>query len=294
MTGCVQAEEANDFLRLGIRQSRREGLRARVQGTDVKSIAELAVVLPVLVLHPENQTLLTGSPALRRAFLDWGCFYLERDFLPTWRRYQRALAQRNAAIRKGGRVGLVTAWNSELTEAAQDIDRIRADMVDRLAELVGGLFSRLFGEAFSIGLKYRRGWREDRPLSEALDADIERDRRLGNTHSGPHRAELEIEINGRPAAAVASRGQIKALTTSMILALAGVYGESMGRAAILLIDDLPAELDEERRTRLMDFLASSPYQSFVTTTDPSLLGSIPGNHRTFHVEQGQVYQSDTP
>lgn len=294
VTGRIHQQDLAETLHLGVRRSRRDGLKTRIQGRDANGIAELAEVFPVLVLHPESQSLLTGSPAIRRAFLDWGGFYVEDHFLSAWRRYQRALSQRNTSIRCGERVSLITAWNTELSETTLTIDRVRTRLADEIGLRLGDTFEKLFGQAYTIKLNYRQGWKEGRTLTESLDADLDRDRKLGNTHSGPHRAELDIEIDGEPVAAVASRGQVKTLTIAMIFSLAEVYGAITGRTAVLLVDDLPAELDQERRARLMGLLSSMPNQAFITTTDFGLLRPLSGEYRMFHVEQGRVSQSDNP
>ena len=81
----------------------RTGIEARFAGRPVGSLAELATVLPVQVIDPEVHRLVEGGPQERRRYLDWGVFHVEPNFLEHWRRYQRALRQRNAALRPGSR-----------------------------------------------------------------------------------------------------------------------------------------------------------------------------------------------
>ena len=79
---------------LGLRFSR-DGIEARYSGRPVAGLAELATVLPVQAIDPEVHRLIEGGPQERRRFVDWGVFHVEPSFVDHWRRYQRALRQRN-------------------------------------------------------------------------------------------------------------------------------------------------------------------------------------------------------
>jgi DNA replication and repair protein RecF len=83
---------------LGMRLGR-DGMEARVSGRPVSGLAELATVLPAQAIDPEVHRLVEGGPQERRRFVDWGVFHVEPSFVDHWRRYQRALRQRNAALR---------------------------------------------------------------------------------------------------------------------------------------------------------------------------------------------------
>src|SRR5262245_17080420 len=85
---------------LGV-EAARDGLRARVEGRNVTSLAEMAIALPVQSIDPDVHRLIEGGPAERRRFVDWGVFHVEPQFVGSWRRFQRALKQRNAASRSG-------------------------------------------------------------------------------------------------------------------------------------------------------------------------------------------------
>jgi DNA replication and repair protein RecF len=104
----------------------REGIEARAGGERIASLAELAGVMPVQAIDPEVHRLVEEGPQERRRYLDWGVFHVEPNFVDHWRRYQRALRQRNAALRAGQPASVVRAWNPELVEARRRIrDRRR-------------------------------------------------------------------------------------------------------------------------------------------------------------------------
>src|SRR5512135_3824927 len=80
---------------VGVRYTR-DGFEARSAGQPVRSLAELATLLPVQAIDPEVHRLVEEGPQERRRYLDWGVFHVEPRFVDSWRRYQRALKQRNA------------------------------------------------------------------------------------------------------------------------------------------------------------------------------------------------------
>ena len=111
--------EAGESIRpVGVRYSR-EGFEARAAGDRIGSLAELATILPVQAIDPEVHRLVEEGPQERRRYLDWGVFHVEPRFVEQWRRYQRALKQRNAALRAESPEQVVRAWDPELVESGR-------------------------------------------------------------------------------------------------------------------------------------------------------------------------------
>lgn len=261
---------------------------ARAAGRPVRSQAELAKWLPVLLLTPDSHRLLDAGPRHRRRFLDWGCFHRDEGFLEGWRRYQRALRHRNAALRSHAPANLVRAWDPELAAAGQEVHRVRqsymADLEQRLIPLASGLMQRA-----DLLLSYQRGWSTVPELLQALEFSFDRDRQLGFTRVGPHRADFTVQLENRRVAGRISRGQQKMLILALTMAQAELFRERTGRRCLLLVDDLPAELDSENRQRVLTALSSQAVQCFVTSIDIDLMavGEWRGAHR-FHLRNGEL------
>jgi DNA replication and repair protein RecF len=274
---------------VGIERTARE-LTARIGGVPTRSLAELARQTPVLLLNPDSHRLLEDGPQQRRRFMDWGLFHAEPGFFDAWRRYGAALRHRNAALRSGAVHRVVGAWDGELATAAVILDRLR----ETFCEALGGVLERLAGETLGAGgvqVDYRRGWPLEPPergFAEWLRNGRDQDRQQGHTRIGPHRADFAIRIAGRPPAEALSRGQQKLLVIALVLAQAELYRRHVGDACILLIDDLPAELDPDNRVRVMRALAALDTQLFVTAIEPGLLDIAAGwDMRTFQLLQGE-------
>ncbi|HSC48236.1 MAG TPA: DNA replication/repair protein RecF [Gammaproteobacteria bacterium] len=265
-----------------------KGLEARIAGEPAQSLAQLAERLPVQLFDAGAHQLIEGGPRHRRQFLDWGVFHVEPAFLTAWRRYQRALKQRNTLLRQRAGEDLLKTWEPELAEAGSLLDQSRRRYLADLESLVLEWASRLLGGT-ELSVQYQRGWTEGRTLEEALALGRPRDREQGVTQAGPHRAELLIQVGGMPAAQRVSRGQQKVLAGALLLAQAMFLHRSTGRDCVLLLDDLAAELDTHHQGRFQELVRESQAQVFLTSVEPERVGRWP-EARMFHVEQGKIRQ----
>jgi DNA replication and repair protein RecF len=264
-----------------------DGIVARYAGRPVSGLAELATLLPVQAIDPEVHRLIEGGPSERRRFLDWGVFHVEPRFVDQWRRFQRALRQRNAALRSGNSESVVRAWDPELVEAGTVVAGFRAEYLKRLAPHVSIAAERLLSETLELSLS--QGWSAERELGDAIAASWGRDRERGLTHVGPHRADLSVRFKGAAARERISRGQQKLAAAALLLGQIACDAEQGASIAALLVDDPAAELDAGNLERLLQLIVGLPAQLFVTALDPSnsALQLLPKGH-AFHVEHGKV------
>ncbi len=287
----VQGPAGTPSYPAGIRKTQGETL-VRIRGRKATGLAELARELPVLAIHPESHVLVAGPPGQRRAFLDWGAFHREPDFQGVWQRYRRLLQQRNAALRAGGDLRQLKAWDEALAEEGEYLDALRRAYLEVLRAGLAEL-GRDWPTAGALDSEYRRGWPENQSLGEALSRNLARDRGAGFTHVGPHRAEVIWRLDERAAADVASRGQQKTLVIMLKLAQARVLKAEKGGAPLMLVDDLPSELDTAHRDRVMGLLRALETQVFVTAIEAGDV-DVTGwaDSRMFHVEHGRVSKPD--
>jgi DNA replication and repair protein RecF len=262
------------------------GLQARIAGAPAQSLAELTERLPVQLLDSSAHQLIEGGPRHRRQFLDWGTFHVEQGFLPAWRRYQRALKQRNTALKQKAPEALLKTFEPDLTQAGTVLDQYRRDYLAQLEPVAVDWARRLLGPV-DLGLRYLRGWGEGKTLEEVLAGNRNVDREQGVTRSGPHRAEMAIEIGGAPAVQQVSRGQQKVLSGALLLAQAAYLRQSSGRQCVLLLDDLAAELDRGHLGRFLELVRETEAQVFLSSVDKERLPAWEDT-RLFHVEHGKI------
>lgn len=269
--------------RVGLEVSRSEGLSIRVDGSP-GARADLARALPVQILDPASHELVSGPPAGRRQFLDWGVFHVEHSFLPAWQRYRRALQQRNAALRSRS-AAAAWHWDDALVADGEIVDACRRRVLDLLQPDAQRVSERLLGA--QVELTYHSGWLEGTSLSEALAGSRDRDVQMATSTVGPHRADFRIAVHARRARDSVSRGQEKLVAATLTLAQIELVARSREQTVVLLLDEPGADLDREHLTRLLDAVTEAPVQSFVTSLDPTGV-TLPEGSRAFHVEHAQV------
>lgn len=273
--------------------------RISINGSDTAKTADLARHIPLLVISPDSHFSFMQGPKYRRPVLDWLLFHVEQDFWQKWSRYQRTLQQRNAALRDGRQARAINIWGEELALLGEAIHGSRASVLSKVISHYRKITESLMGDE-NVDLVLHPGWDMDIGLSAAHKADFFRDTARGITHSGPHRNDLCITVDGKDCQENASHGQKKLLVTALRLAQISCFHEMTGRKCCLLVDDLPAELDAQHREKLIGILGEMNTQVFVTGTDHEHMDSVGRQHHAwFHVEHGNVkkleksYKSDT-
>jgi DNA replication and repair protein RecF len=261
------------------------GIRARIGGSKASSLAELAVVLPVQIIDPEIHHLIEEGPSRRRRFLDWGVFHVEHTFVGHWQRYHQALKQRNAALKSGQPHPAVTAWDGDLLRYGELLTSARSRYVALLVQQAEVIVRNLLG--MELDLSYRPGWARDQSFAESLQHGRSHDQASGATQVGPHRAELNIRLNGMGVKDRISRGQQKLLAAALLIAQLKLFPDGALVQPSLLLDDPAAELDDDRLAGLIREVSAHAVQLIVTTlhSEFSAFGA-PG--RRFRVDAGQV------
>lgn len=261
-------------------------LSGQVDGETVKSQAEMLRLLPVHVIDPRLHQLIEAGPSERRRYIDAGVFHVEHQFLSDWRHYRRVLGQRNAALKMGVSPAEVNLWKEPFLTAASAVHVARTAYIDALASIAANLGRELVGT--DVQLQYRPGWRQGISLAEALEEHLDRDRGLGFTQVGPHRADLRLEFDSGGIRETASRGQQKLVAAALVIAQVRFFEERTGQRSTVLVDDASAELDQTAQARLKEALDSLDSQQILTGLSIDALRPDPG-FPVFHVEQGKVH-----
>ena len=264
-----------------------EKLELRCDGEPIKGLSDLAPRLAVQAIHPDSHALVHGPPARRRAWLDWGVFHVEPEYRRRWASYQRALKQRNAALK--GRDGNPERWDLPLIEAGEALTAMRQRYLEEIRDPLEG-FAQILLPGLTLETSYLPGYDESAGLAESLAAGLKASCESGQTTTGPHRAELSLALGGMPATRIASRGQSKLLSCCLLLAQVALFQELRDENCILLFDDLSAELDEQHLGRLLEALSANEAQLFATRVRDEPLERFPERTqgRVFHVEQGVI------
>ncbi|TCV92872.1 DNA replication and repair protein RecF [Luteibacter rhizovicinus] len=263
--------------------------QARVDGETAATLGALVQSCAVVCFEPGSHALIAGPSEERRRFLDWGLFHVEHSFLLAWRRYQRALKQRNALLRAGGAPpdNLIAPWEAELAQSGEIIDAQRKAYITALSPHIDALAQTTLPELGALNLRYKRGWDEGMDLAEVLAERRYRDASRGHTTVGPHRADFVVSFEHAPLREHLSRGQEKLCALACLIGQAAHHAEARGEWPVVCLDDLASELDRTHQEWVVAQLLDRDIQVLVTGTEvPHALLSAPKT--VFHVEQGNV------
>ena len=234
----------------------------------------LQKTVPAVLFEPNHLLLLHGSPELRRDYLDNLLEQMLSGYAKTRRDYKRALAQRNALLKRGPAAkSQLFAWDIRLSEIGARLATERFALTERLNDRLEGLYQDLaHSPAATVAMQYLASCHIEQYGSNLLhllekrhDTDIER----GFTSVGPHRDDLGITFDGRPASEVASRGETRTVLLALKIMELQLVEEARGAKPMLLLDDVFSELDGARRKALTEVI--SGYQTFITTTDADVV-----------------------
>lgn len=228
---------------------------------------------PVVLFEPNNLFLFHGAPDLRRSYLDDILGQTTPGYIGFCKQYRRILAQRNTLLKKGTpHPKEIFPWDLRLSELGAVIARARAMLIEDLNDRLAVVYAALSQGKKTITLHYQvqfptEGYETHllHKLETALSRDVER----GFTAYGPHREDVELLFDGRSAADVASRGEIRTAVLALKIIELEIVESVRGKTPILLLDDVFSELDGTRRRALTDYLQR--YQTFLTTTDADLV-----------------------
>ncbi len=265
----------------------------RVDGNKPATLAAYATQSPIVVFHPDDLALSTGPAAGRRRLLDRLALYLEPASVAHLGRYTRALKSRQEILRsRPNMTAEISAYERLCAESGAYVTRARERAVEALARDLTDAFRRIAHPELALTARYQSGGDPDPEvcLRELRDRRSKDARAIAATF-GPHRDDLALDLDSRPARLVASQGQHRALTLALKAAESAAIRGATGLEPLQLLDDVSSELDPGRTAALFAFLAEARGQTFITTTRADLvLGHMatPSDARTFRVVRGVV------
>jgi DNA replication and repair protein RecF len=272
--------------------------RVQVNRQPLRRARDLLGSFQVTVFSPDDLVLVKDGPAERRRYLDELLVALHPRHDATQTELDRVIRQRNALLKSvaGARQPpsdvLITldVWDAKLAAVGEVLVSAREGLVRALESLAEECYAELAdrgaggAENSRVTMDYRRSWTGD--LAEALLEARADDLRRGLTTLGPHRDELELEIDGMPARTHASQGEQRSLALALRLAGHQVVTGRLETAPVLLLDDVFSELDDDRSAALLRALPAG--QALLTTAGRLPAGVKP--ETTWQVGGGKLWR----
>ena len=265
------------------------------------SITAFAGIFTTVVFSPSHLGLVKDGPAGRRKFLDTSICQITPRYIGMIGQYQRILLQRNTLLKDisyaSALLDTLDIWDEKLSALGGVIIRMRMEYTRRLQKEAEDIYKGISMERESFSLDYRpfelpvQEGQTQREISslllEKMMQNRSEDLRSGSTGIGPHRADLEISINGRSVRSFGSQGQQIRSVLALKLAESRCIGDILGERPVILLDDVMSELDQNRREYLLNHLTGS--QIFITCCDKGYFSRLEGG-RVFRMEHGQLEQ----
>ncbi|HEY9477415.1 MAG TPA: DNA replication/repair protein RecF [Microbacteriaceae bacterium] len=290
--------------------------RAQVNRSAIK-VRELPRYFSSVLFAPEDLALVRGDPAGRRRFLDELLVLRNPRFSAVFADYDRVLRQRNTLLKsaraasvKAGQLSTLDIWDERLVTLGSEIIVARSELVTLLTPEVQQAYVSVAGAdhhaLMSSLLSIDSADLDDAEASVASTAPIpaaaveemfrgvlarvrrnELDR--GITLVGPHRDDLVLELNGMPARGYASHGESWSLALSLKLASAALLKRDSALGdPVLILDDVFAELDESRRSRLAQAVELFDQVLITAAVFAEVPEELTGH--TVHIAAGQIVQ----
>lgn len=263
---------------------------ARMDGRDVDNLSQFCEHFPVISFEPGSHELISGTADHRRRFVDWALFHVEPEFTQQWRRFHRALKQRNALLKRQPKVAELASWDAEYAEAGEALTRYRRNYLNNLEPKFRETADGFLPECGELNISFQPGWRDGQiSLLDALRLNRDRDIQSGFCGVGPHRADWTVRLGAGLQQEHFSRGQAKLLALAAMLAQARRFVEDKGFWPVLCFDDIASELDCLHSAKVAAFLKNCPAQIWITGTEASAPFTENFNiQKTFHVEHGML------
>lgn len=262
-----------------------------------KSRSETIGTFCAVVFSPAHLSLVKSGPEERRRFIDAAICQAKPSYAAVIAKYSKALKQRNSLLKdmkysnNSAFYDLLEIWEKELIDSGAAIIHNRLLYLERLSKEAEAVYEGISGGKEQLFLKYSsQNCDYLMKFSEICDIikggiEASRDKDIMNGYSsvGPHRDDIEIQINGISARNYGSQGQQRSCVLALKLAEAFILDSVLGERPVALLDDVMSELDVGRQDYLLNKLRG--YQVFITCCDPAPLMRFSGG-KSFEMKNG--------
>ncbi len=287
LEGTLEGGPAPHRLRIDLGRAARR--RLQLDAKRPRSTSVWHQTVRMVLFHPGDLVLASGSPDKRRAFLDRMLEQIDPIYGSTLKSYEKALRSRNRLLKEEtANRASIRAFDAILSKAGAIVGTARARVIADLAPRVERAFTEVFAGEVPLRVRYLpRVEPSEEAIAQALERSFEKDRARRFTAEGPHADDLELQLHGVGARHHGSQGQHRTIVLALKTAELDLLTERGGRVPILLLDDVSSELDRSRNRRFFEVLSHAGGQVFLTTTHPEFI-LLENDRVDFQVEGGRV------
>lgn len=282
---------------MGIVRNYLGDIKVNFNGVPLNRVADLANNVCIQAIVPNGLSLLEAGPAIRRSFIDWGCFYHFNDFSEISSDFRKIIRQRNILLANKSSKDYLEYWNNCFAEISQRVTEKRVEYLTIFNNYANDITSR-FLPNIKISLELVPGHKLGiSDFLSQLSSHSGREYAMGYSLFGPQKADLCIKVNNKPSLDILSRGQQKLLVIALKFAQGIVYQNLMNTNCVYIIDDIASELDTNSLYKVYELVdeLSDNNQFFITSLDKDhqkFTSKFHNEIKMFHVEHNDIHESD--
>ncbi|KFI67132.1 DNA replication/repair protein RecF [Bifidobacterium magnum] len=265
--------------------------RGRVNSGQSLYMRDIVGRIPSVTFAPDDQQLISAEPSRRRTFLDQACALLNREYVGLHQQFTKVARQRAALLktlgstdpadpRHSGALGTLEIWTGQFIALGMELTKQRAAVIELLNQPFSRLYTQLSNGNGVAGLSYEPSFAEvleyEQPQPE-ISRHFQRlyagESARGINLIGPQRDDMTVTIDSIPAKEFASNGEMWTLALALKMALVELVEQRFQTRPIVILDDVFAQLDENRRQKILEF-ASRQDQVFITVAAASDIPAI--------------------
>lgn len=271
-----------------LRKNRSKGIA--IDGQKIKKAAQLLGLLNVVFFSPEDLSIIKNGPAERRRFVDMELCQLDQFYLYNLNNYNKIVNQRNKLLKdmyfNPSLRDTLNIWDSQLISFGSKIIERRQLFVDQLNEIILEIHRKLSGGKEDLLIRYEPDVTID-SYDGKLAVNQERDVKLKQTTTGPHRDDFSFFVGDIDIRKFGSQGQQRTAALSLKLSEIELVKKMTKDNPVLLLDDVLSELDSNRQNYLLSTIGN--IQTIITCTG---LDEFVNNRfeidKVFHIENGKI------
>jgi DNA replication and repair protein RecF len=271
-----------------------------INGVKLDKTSEMIGILNNVTFTPDDMKIIKGSPVERRKFVNIDISQVKPKYKYLLNKYKRVTTERNTILKNYGskyeNKNILSIWNDYLVNTGTEISLYRNEYIVKLKNYAEDIYSNISGNKEKLDIIYSSNIgciteKEEvkKLFYEKINNNSENEILRGTSLYGPHKDDILIKINGKECKYFGSQGQQRSAILALKLAEIEIIKEEVGEYPILLLDDVLSELDNKRKSYLIEHIKG--IQTIITGTDDHDLNILTKNFNKniFNIKEGKIF-----